>query len=298
MPDLQTQGVGLPADIAKRLPVGSCDCQIHVYDDPENYPIRHAKPMYEAPAAPLSAAMAMHQRVGLERVVIVQATVYKTDHSLLLASLAKLPAERSRGIAIIDDSVSDAELERLNAAGVRGARFNFQQRLGVVPSIEGFRRSVARVKELGWFIKIFAGPGELVEIESEIERCDLPVVLDHMGHLNSGSGIDEEGLRRVCAILQRDDRWIMLSNGHRISAAGAPWDDAVPVGKAYYRAAPERCIWGSDWPHIGSRGGPMPDDADLLKLLLRYLPDERAVEDVLVRNPQRLFGFGSMTAQA
>jgi 2-pyrone-4,6-dicarboxylate lactonase len=298
MPDLQTQGEGQKADIASRLPAGSCDCQIHVYDDPARYPIRHAKPSYAAPAAPLSAAMAMHQRVGIERVVIVQATVYKSDHSLLLASMAQLPADSARGIAIIDDSVSDADLDRLNAAGVRGARFNFQHRLGLVPSIEGFRRSVARVKELGWFIKIFAGPVELVEIESELDRCDVAVVLDHMGQLNGGDGISEAGLRRVCAMLQRDDRWIMLSNGHRTSATGYPWDDAVPVGQAYYRTAPERCIWGSDWPHIGSRGGPMPDDADLLKLLLRYLPDEQAVDNVLVRNPQRLFGFEAVPARA
>ncbi|MDF2119689.1 amidohydrolase family protein [Roseiarcaceae bacterium H3SJ34-1] len=298
MPDLQNTGEGQKADIASRLPAGSCDCQIHVYDDPARYPIRHAKPSYEAPAAPLSAALAMHRRVGLERVVIVQATVYRTDHSLLLASLAKLPAQQARGIAIIDDTVSDADLERLDAGGVRGARFNFQQRLGVVPSIESFRRSVARVKELGWFIKIFAGPGELVELESELDRCDLPVVLDHMGQLNGGSGIDAAGLRRICAMLQRDDRWIMLSNGHRISATGYPWDDAVPVGQAYYRTAPDRCIWGSDWPHIGSRGGPMPDDADLLKLLLRYLPDAHAVENVLVGNPQRLFGFEPAPARA
>jgi 2-pyrone-4,6-dicarboxylate lactonase len=297
MLDLQTSGDGQKADIASRLPAGSCDCQIHVYDDPARYPIRHAKPLYEAPVAPLSAALAMHQRVGLERVVIVQATVYRTDHSLLLASLAQLPVERARGIAIIDDSVSDADLDRLNAAGVRGARFNFQQRLGVVPSIESFRRSVARVKELGWFIKIFAGVGELVELESELERCDLPVVLDHMGHLNGGDGISEAGLRRVCAMIERDNRWIMLSNGHRISALGTPWDDAVPVGQIYYQTAPDRCIWGSDWPHVGSRGGPMPDDADLLKLLLRYLPDEQAVDNVLVKNPERLFGFGAELAR-
>jgi predicted TIM-barrel fold metal-dependent hydrolase len=92
-------------------------------------------------------------------------------------------------------------------------------------------------------------------------------------------------------MLERDDRWIMLSNGHRASSRGYPWDGIVPIGRLYYEAAPDRCIWGTDWPHIGSRSGPMPDDADLLALLRRYLPDPEGLEKVLVRNPERLFGF-------
>ena len=276
---------------ASAIPRGSCDCQFHVYDDRSRYPVRHGNPMYEAPFAPLSEAARMHARLGFERVVLVQATVYTTDHSLLLDSLAQLPTDRARGVAIIDDSVSDAEIERLDRAGVRAARFNFQQRLGLVPSLETFRRSVARIRELGWFVKIFVGPAELAELADEIERCDLPVVIDHMGHLNAAAGPDQPGLRRILEVLKREDRWIMLSNGHRVSAAGYPWDDAVPIGRLLYEAAPDRCIWGSDWPHIGSRGGPMPDDADLLALLRRYLPDRDAIGNVLVGNPARLFGF-------
>lgn len=233
----------------------------------------------------------MHARLGFDRVVVVQATVYTTDHSLLLDTLAELTPARARGVAIIDDSVSDSELDRLDSAGVRAARFNFQKRLGLVPTTEGFLRSVSRIKELGWFIKIFAGPGEMAEVADEIDRCDVPVVIDHMGHLNSGNGIDQAGLRRVLKMLERDDRWIMLSNGHRASSRGYPWDGIVPIGRLYYEAAPDRCIWGTDWPHIGSRSGPMPDDADLLALLRRYLPDPEGLEKVLVRNPERLFGF-------
>lgn len=273
------------------IPRGSCDCQFHVYGDRTRYPIRHANPLYETPAAPLAAAAAVHERLGFDRVVLVQATVYTTDHSLLIDSLGALTPARARGVAIIDDDLSDAELRRLDRAGVRAARFNFQKRLGLVPSVETFRRSVDRIKNLGWFIKIFAGPTELIDIYDEIERCDLPVVVDHMGHLNAGHGIDASGLLQVLKMLEREDRWIMLSNGHRLSSQGYPWDDAVQIGRRYYETAPERCIWGSDWPHIGSRGGAMPDDADLLALLLRYLPGPEAVEKVLVDNPRRLFGF-------
>lgn len=278
---------GLPVTI----PRGSCDCQFHVYGDRVRYPIRHDNPLYEAPSAPLAAASAMHQRLGFDRVVLVQATVYKTDHSLLLDSLAALTSQRARGIAIIDDGVSDAELLVLHEAGVCGARFNFQKRLGVVPSIDTFRRSVARIRKLGWFVKIFAGPAELSDIAAEIERCDVPVVIDHMGQLKGPGGIDQSGLRRILRMLERNDCWIMLSNGHRASATGYPWDDVVPIGRSFYAAAPNRCIWGSDWPHVGSLGKSMPDDADLLALLLRYLPDTEAVDNVLVRNPARLFGF-------
>lgn len=282
----------LVADEALRLPRGSCDCQLHVYaQDRAAYPIRHSRPLYEAPAAELSDALQMHERVGLDRLVLVQATVYTTDHILLLDSLAKLTPARARGVAIIDDSVSDAELKRLDAAGVRAARFNFQQRLGLVPRLDVFRRSVRRIQELGWFIKIFGGPSELAEIADEIKRCEVPVVIDHMGHLNQGGVFSAPGLKLLRSILEQKDRWVMLSNGHRLSISGYPWDDAAVIGRLLYETAPERCIWGSDWPHVGSLGGAMPDDADLVQLLLRYLPDDAAVERVLVTNPTKLFGF-------
>lgn len=276
---------------AGALPAGSCDCQIHVYGDRVLYPIRHSNPLYDAPDAPLAAAAAMHRQLGFARVVVVQATVYTTDHSLLIDTLAEFGPERCRGIAIVDDSVGDKELDRLHSAGVRGARFNFQKRLGLVPSVATFRRSVARLAERGWFIKVFAGPTEMAEFAGEIDRCPMPVVIDHMGQLNTGGRIDPNGLARVLDMLKRGDRWIMLSNGHRTSVEGPPWNDAVPLGRAYYEAAPDRCIWGSDWPHVGTLGKPAPDDAELLRLLLRYLPDEQAVERVLVENPARLFGF-------
>lgn len=276
---------------ASALPSGSCDAQFHVYGDRERYPVRHQNPLYDAPFAPLAEAMKMHARIGMERVVLVQATPYTTDHSLLLDSLKELTSARARGIAIVDDGVSDAELARLDAAGVRAARFNFQKRLGLVPSFDSFHRQVARLRELGWFIKVFAGPAELEEIEGEIARVDLPVVFDHMGHLDFSLGVAQPGMKRLLHILQRDDRWIMLSNGHRGSRTGQPWDDAVPFGRAFFEAASDRCVWGSDWPHIGSRGGPMPDDADLVGLLKRYLPDGAALKKVLVENPARLFDF-------
>ncbi|MBN9084023.1 MAG: hypothetical protein BGP04_17430 [Rhizobiales bacterium 62-17] len=280
------------ADEPLRLPRGSCDSQLHVYArDRSTYPIRHDRPLYEAPVAELPDALLMHEQVGLERLVLVQATVYTTDHTLLLDSLAQLTPARARGVAIVDDSVSDAELKRLDAAGVRAARFNFQQRLGLVPTLDGFRRSVRRVQDLGWFIKIFGGPNELADIADEIKRCEVPVVIDHMGHLNQGGVINAAGLKLLRSILEQKDRWVMLSNGHRLSISGYPWDDAAVIGRLLYDTAPECCIWGSDWPHVGSLGGPMPDDGDLVRLLLRYLPDEAAVERVLVRNPAELFGF-------
>ncbi|MDH7799713.1 MULTISPECIES: amidohydrolase family protein [unclassified Beijerinckia] len=280
------------ADRAPQLPRGSCDCQLHVYaQDRSAYPIRHNRPLYDAPVAELSDALRMHEQVALDRLVLVQATVYTTDHALLLDSLAKLTPARARGVAIIDDSVTDDELKRLDAAGVRAARFNFQPRLGLVPSLDMFRRSVRRVQDLGWFIKIFGGPSELAEIADEIRRCEVPVVIDHMGHLNQGGAIHEAGLKLLRSTLEQKDRWVMLSNGHRLSARGYPWDDAVEVGRLLYETVPDRCIWGSDWPHVGSLGGPMPDDGDLVRLLLRYLPDNEAIERVLVTNPTKLFGF-------
>ncbi|HEU0070416.1 MAG TPA: amidohydrolase family protein [Alphaproteobacteria bacterium] len=275
------------------LPRGSWDCQIHVYGDMAKYPVRNDNTTYKTPmaASPADAAE-MHDRIGIEGVVIVQPTLYATDHSLLIDTLRARPASRARGVVILDDEIDDAQLERLHAAGVRGARFNFQKRFGLVPEMASFHRAAARIREFGWFIKIHVGPAELAAIESDLRRVPLPVVIDHMAQLKTESGIDRDGFKRAIDIIRQENRWMMLSNGDRNSLSGYPWDDIVAVGRAFYEAAPERCIWGSDWPHLGARRhGPVPEAADLIALLRRYLPDEHALRQVLVDNPNRLLGF-------
>jgi 2-pyrone-4,6-dicarboxylate lactonase len=275
---------------AETLPAGSTDCQIHIFGDPQRYPVRHANPLYPTPPETIVEAQALHARLGFDRCVIVGATIYATDNALIRDVLETLPKDRYRGIAVIDDSVTDAELERLDAAGVCAARFNFAKRLGLAPSLDEFRRSVARITELGWFAKVFTVEDQILELAAEFDALKIPLVLDHMGRLDFTRGTDQPACRLIVDRLKHSNWWIMLSNGDRSSGADAPWDNAPPFGRLFYDAAPERCVWGSDWPHVHYPRA-IPPDAELVGLLRRYVPDDAAFKGVLVDNPARLFGF-------
>jgi 2-pyrone-4,6-dicarboxylate lactonase len=273
-----------------RLPPGSTDCQIHVYGDPRLYPVRHANPLYQTPDATIVEAQKMHAALGFDRAVLVGATIYAADNSLIRDVLNALPPERYRGVAVIDDSVSDAELVRLDAAGVRGARFNFAKRLGLVPPLEEFRRSIARISELGWFAKVFTIEDQLLELAAEFDAVRVPLVVDHMARLDFTRGTQQPACKLLVDRLKHGNWWVMISNGDRSSGTDAPWDNAVPFGRMFFEAAPDRCIWGSDWPHVHYPRA-MPADAELIGLLRRYVPDEADFKRVLVENPARLFGF-------
>lgn len=273
------------------LPGNACDCQIHVYGDRAKYPIRVAKPLYDPPDATLEHSQRMHRTLGVDRVVIVQASVYKTDHSLLVDVLRRVPRDRYRGVAIIDDSVTDAELLRLHEAGVRGARFNFWKALGLDLDLQSFRRSLDRIRGYGWHAKIFFTPEQLVELHEEFTKIRTPAVIDHMGQLDFSKGLAQPAARLLLGLLAQENWWMMLSNADRWSASNAPpWSDAVPFARACYELAPDRCIWSTDWPHVNYEK-PMPNDADLVELLYRYFPDREARQKVLVDNPARLYGF-------
>jgi 2-pyrone-4,6-dicarboxylate lactonase len=272
-------------------PRGSCDCQIHVYGDPQRYPIHN--PQYKIrPNVAFEDAVRMHDAIGIDRVVIVQTAVYRTDHSYLLDVLRRAPKERYRGVAIIDDTVSDAQIRELHDAGVRGARFNFARFLGVRPDIAEFWRSLDRIRDYGWMLKIHAVGEELLEIEDLLRAIKDPVVLDHMGHMHAADGTGQPTMRFVLDLLRHHPNWwVMLSNAVSMSSQDRGWDDAVPFGQTLYEAAPDRAVWASDWPYPAVKTAEVPDHAEFLEVLYRYLPDEAAHHKVLVENPARLFGF-------
>jgi 2-pyrone-4,6-dicarboxylate lactonase len=276
------------------LPKGACDAHFHVFDDPQRYPISHAAPLYEPPHATIDALLAMHKALGIERGVLVHPHVYGRDYTLLLEFLKRAPHGAYRGIAMVDDTVDDTQLEALHAAGVRGARFHFQDRFGSTLGMAEFRRSVTRIAELGWVVKIFARGTDLVELQGELRKITSPVLLDHLARLDFALGITQDAFKVVVDLLRQDNWWILLSNGDvRDEGPMQPWSDSIPFGRTYYETAPERCIWGSDWPHIAynRRGLEWPDETALVSLLDRFLPDGDARRAVLVDNPARLFGF-------
>ena len=274
-------------------PAHSCDCQFHIYGEPTKFPPRANAPYAPIESATFAQAQKTHRAMGFERGVIVHSAIYGSDHRLLLDALENLhDRERYRGIGIVDDRVSDQELARLHAAGVRGARFNFVRFFAMEQREAEVRRSMARLKELGWHARLHVNGEDLME-NSELLRSitDVPMVIDHFGHVGFEGGMERPVIRWVLETLKRDNWWMMVSNGNRDSKFDAGWDDALPYGRAFIEAAPERIIWGTDWPHPQWKKR-MMNDAEEVELLYRYVDNDAALlQKILVDNPARLHGF-------
>jgi 2-pyrone-4,6-dicarboxylate lactonase len=200
------------------------------------------------------------------------------------------PNYRGCANALVFAEADDAYLAKLHDAGVRGARFSFRQELGAVLSDKDFARAIARIRELGWYAKIQPEKDGIVSSVAKYQSLDVPVLIDHMARPDPGRGKDDPNLRKMLELLSKGNFWVMLSLGEKTSKAGRPWDDVIPIARAYIEAAPDRCVWASDWPHPVSVVQP-PNDADLLELLYRYAPDEAELRKILVTNPAKLFGF-------
>lgn len=272
-------------------PPHSCDSQFHVFGPREKYPIRPGA-AYEMPTATIEVALRLHKTLGIERGVIVQATTYGADHQIVLDGLAAAGSNyRGCANAVVLLERDDAYLDILHRAGVRGARFS-RQGLGITMSAADFDRAIGRVRELGWYAKFQPEPGGIMDQVSLFESLDIPVVIDHMGRADPSAGDEDATLRKLVELLGRGNFWVMLSLSEKLSRQGFPWDDVVPVARACIAAAPDRVVWGSDWPHPVSVKQP-PNEGDLIELLYRYAPDAAVLKKILVDNPAALFGFDS-----
>ncbi len=287
--------------MAERLPKHSCDTHLHVFGDANRYPVGNPHALYRPPQdCTFEVMQRLHAALGVERAVLVQPTIYGTDHRLLYDVLKAAPAGRYRGVAIVDDGVEDAELRRLDKVGVCCARFNFSGNFNLTPSITTFRRSLGRIRALGWSAKIFGFGDDFLAVADELRRVDIPAVVDHMGGLDYRSGTSQAAVRLILELLEKDNWWIGLSNGDLRSQLGEPWDDAAEFGRLFYEAAPTRSMWGTDWPHVhrfirpheaGHSDYGVEHERKRIALLGRYVPDDAARDRVLVGNPARFFGF-------
>jgi predicted TIM-barrel fold metal-dependent hydrolase len=279
-----------------QAPPGAWDCHFHVFE--HGTATRAAstgayRPM-EATAALLDA---MHARIGIQYGVAVQSTAEVAEYGAFAAMLQRNP--RLRGVARFTEDLTDQDIERLHAAGVRGLRFAFasfmkQQRV----SRDVFHRAVARVQPLGWHIKVHVEGPDLLELEDWLRPLKAPLVIDHMAHMRPEGGVEQPAMRLLLDLHRRDNVWVLLCNSDRWSAEGAPnYADGLPIARAVLRNAPERIIWGTDWPHPMYRnpflpGEPPPDDAGLLAFLARAADEDAGLlQKVLVDNPGRLFSL-------
>lgn len=273
---------------AVTLPPDACDCAVHVYGASSSLaPTR----TYEPPDANFEDVRRVHRTLGIGRGVLVQPTTYGTDHGVLLEALARAEG-RYLATGLIDETVSDAELDRLAQAGVRGARFNFLSTLRLDWNRTRFERQVARIARLGWITLVHGTADELLEREDMLRRLRTPLVIDHLAHWDlSRKREAQKAFDFLCELLREGNTWMKLSNGDRYSLQGPPWDDMVDIAQAFIAAAPNRAIWATDWPHILYKAQVVPNDAELVELLYRYAPDPSVRHKILVDNPAELFGF-------
>jgi 2-pyrone-4,6-dicarboxylate lactonase len=231
--------------------------------------------------------MALHARLGVDRAVIVQTTVYKSDNGAMLDGIAR-SGGRWRGVALIDEHFTDADFLSLHEGGVRGVRFGFVKHLGGVPDLALVRRTAARIAPMGWHLVLHLDAGNIREFLDFFGEFALPVVVDHMGRVPVRDGLDQPPFRILLDLLKRPNWWVKVSGAERISETGPPFADAIPFAQRLIAAAPDRVLWGTDWPHPNVRWE--PDEVDLVDLLPSFA-GSAALHKVLVDNPARLYGF-------
>jgi D-galactarolactone isomerase len=270
------------------VPVAACDCHHHIYD--ARFP---ASPHWHQgfpPGATVADYRHLQRRLGTTRSVAVQPSTYGIDNRCLVDALGQLgPA--SRGVAVVDTDVKDTELRTLTDAGVRAIRVNFvsPQTWGTTTP-ELLTSLATRVSPFGWHVQTLMTGDQIVAHESVIRSLPTKVVIDHLGRIPEPDGIRHPGFSAVRRMLDGGQTWVKVTEPYEDSKLGAPYADSSDVARVYVQAAPERVLWGTDWPHPTQRGT-KPDDALLVDLLADWAPDERTRQRILVDNPAELFGF-------
>jgi predicted TIM-barrel fold metal-dependent hydrolase len=286
--------------LAFTVPPGACDCHSHVFD-PARFPFWSGR-TYTPPPATVDQWRAVHQAIRMDRGVIVQASVYGTDNRCTLDALRSL-GSRVRGVAVIGDDTTNAELDDLQRAGVRGVRINLET-IGVAdPNVsrDRFRKAIDRIAARGWHLQMFVRSALVETLERDVMSAPIPVVFDHFGGAKASAGVQDSGFQALLRLVKAGKAYTKISAAYRVSQSGPPdYADVAPLARALVSANPDRILWGSDWPHPGTtpRSGAMAvtpfltvDDIGVLNQLAVWVPDVRVRRTILVDNPARLYGF-------
>jgi predicted TIM-barrel fold metal-dependent hydrolase len=287
---------------SQSLPEHAADCHMHVFGPFDRYPLA-AERAYNVDEAPLAAHERMKRAVGLERTVLVQASGHGYDNRAMLDALARLGA-RGRAVAVLDPGTPADELAALHRAGVRGVRLNLVTLAARHPGdrtglVSDYERMLA---PLGWHLQVFADAATLAALAPALARCRVNVVIDHMGLPDAAAGIGQPGFQTVLGLLAREHVWVKVAGADRITRSSGRLRDAVPFIRGLAAAAPERVVWGSDWPNLGFHSGRQVqgdavlehrelDAGELLDVLIEAVPDRAARGAILAGNPARLYDF-------
>jgi predicted TIM-barrel fold metal-dependent hydrolase len=270
-----------------KAPPNATDCHHHIYRS-------HFKVDPNSTLRPGDASVAdyrlLQRRIGTSRNVIVQPSTYGVFNDGLIEALGEC-GPTARGVAVVNTSVTDDELKKLHAAGVRGVRFNLATPGGAT-NMEMLEPVAKRVAPMGWHIQFNMSADAALAARDVLNRLPCPIVFDHLAHMPQPTGISHPAFAVVVDLLQKGKAWLKLSGAYADTKVGPPsYADSTAVAKAYVKAAPDRLVWGSDWPHPTEQSKTLPDDALLFDLLAEWAPDEKVRNRILVDNPARLYGF-------
>ena len=279
-----------PNPIRPRLvpPPGSCDSHFHVFGPGPVFPYA-AERTFTPHDAPKAALLDLHAFLGFDRGVFVQSSCHGTDHAALV-DLLTTTGGRYRGVALLAPDTPPTEVARLDAAGVRGVRFNFLPHLGGYPRRDDIDAVLRLVAPFGWHVAIHVTGRDLLACRDVVTAIDARVVIDHIGRVDVTEGSEGAAFTALRRLVDRGNVWVKLSGVDRVSRAGPPFGDAVALARMLAAHAPERVVWGSDWPHPNVERF-VPNDGMLVDLIPEIAPDAAMRRRMLVDNPAELFGF-------
>jgi predicted TIM-barrel fold metal-dependent hydrolase len=268
------------------LPAGACDCHAHVFGPQQSFPYV-ADASFIPPDASPGDYIRMLRTIGCERAVLVQPSIYGTDNRCMLAGLSS-GLFRFRGVAVIDERIGDDELHALHRAGVRGVRINVASKTKAVGLAQA-PLLAERIKPLGWHLQFFVRISEAPSFEAAIARLPVPCVIDHFARVQAADGVRSPGFESLLRLARLEHVWFKLMGPYRISIEWPLHPDVAPLARELAAAAPNRCVWGTDWPHPNAAR--VPNAGDLADALAVWIPDAALRRRILVDNPVHLYDF-------
>lgn len=268
-----------------KAPANACDSHIHIVDG--RFPA--STPIIQGGTVP--DYRLLQQRIGTTRTVIVQPKNFGTDNTCTLDAIAQLGIANARGIAVVHPSVTDEQLRVLDAGGIRGLRFSIWNPADTVTTVDMIEPLAKRIQAFGWHVQLHMSSDQLVANAALFDRLPCPMVIDHMGRMPAKLGPKHLAFGVICRLIEKGRTWVKLSGAYLNTESGPPaYADATVTARAFSQYAPERIVWGSDWPHVTEKEH-KPDDALLFDLLEEWIPGEKARRLALSDNPSILYGF-------
>jgi predicted TIM-barrel fold metal-dependent hydrolase len=283
------------------IPPGACDCHVHIFGDRQRYPYSEER-TYTPDTATVAELRQLHAALHIDRVVIVQPSVYGTDNTCTLDAMREL-GSRARGVAVIDENTKDVALDGMAKAGIKGIRLNLSQ-VGIndpARALQAFQAAANRAKSRGWHVQFNTSLKIIDALQPQLLASPVPLVFDHFGGARGAAGVDQPGFAALVNLVKAGKAYVKISGAADSVSTQAPdYPDAAPLARALVAANPRQVLWGSSWPHPGSAPGRSRtdlapnhnvDDGSVLNLLPVWVPDAVTRRAILVDNPARLYEF-------